>query len=126
MANQLASINHVVQLMLENRSFDQMLGFLYANNGNRSPSGQPFDGLTGNESNPDRAGRSVPVFKIDDDHPHPYFMPGADLGRDRCETKRQIVDGDTAKFGFEPTGKTVPPNQTGSREVDIEIAQHAA
>ena len=44
MANQLTSIKHVVQLRLENRSFDQMLGFLYAGNGNMSPTGQPFDG----------------------------------------------------------------------------------
>ena len=27
MANQLTAIKHIVQLMLENRSFDQMLGF---------------------------------------------------------------------------------------------------
>ena len=45
-----AAVQHVVQLMLENRSFDHMLGFLYP--GNVSPSGQPFDGLTGSESNP--------------------------------------------------------------------------
>jgi phospholipase C len=38
----LASVDHVVVLMLENRSFDHMLGFLYP--GNVSPSGQPFDG----------------------------------------------------------------------------------
>jgi phospholipase C len=90
MANQLASIKHVVQLMLENRSFDQMLGFLYADNGNQSPNGQPFDGLTGNESNPDRAGRSVPVFKIDGNHPHPYFMPGADPGEGFQNTNIQL------------------------------------
>ena len=35
-ANQLNSIEHVVVLMLENRSFDHMLGFLYADAGNRS------------------------------------------------------------------------------------------
>ena len=45
----LASVNHVVVLMLENRSFDHMLGYLYP--GNVSPSGQPFDGLAGTESN---------------------------------------------------------------------------
>ncbi len=28
----LASVNHVVVLMLENRSFDHMLGFLYPGN----------------------------------------------------------------------------------------------
>ena len=59
MANQLPSVKHIVQLMLENRSFDQMLGFLY-HPANQSPSGQPFDGLTGKESNPDGTGR-VPI-----------------------------------------------------------------
>jgi phospholipase C len=43
MANQLPAIKHIVQLMLENRSFDQMLGFLYAANGNKSPTNQPFE-----------------------------------------------------------------------------------
>ncbi len=37
-------IKHVVVLMLENRSFDCMLGMLY-------PSGEAFDGLTGTEQN---------------------------------------------------------------------------
>jgi len=57
MANQLGSVKYIVQIMFENRSFDQMLGFLYAENNNRSPTGQAFDGLTGNEVNADRAGR---------------------------------------------------------------------
>src|SRR5437588_760551 len=48
--NQLSKIQHVVVLMLENRSFDHMLGFLYADQGNKSPAGQPFEGLTGKES----------------------------------------------------------------------------
>jgi len=52
-------ITHVVQLMLENRSLDQMLGFFYADNGNRSPLGQPFDGLTGEESDPQQAWLTV-------------------------------------------------------------------
>jgi phospholipase C len=38
--NQLPSVNHIVQLMLENRSFDHMLGFLYADKGNVSSAGQ--------------------------------------------------------------------------------------
>jgi phospholipase C len=29
-ANQLGSVEHIVVLVLENRSFDHMLGFLYA------------------------------------------------------------------------------------------------
>jgi phospholipase C len=39
MANQLNAIEHIVVLALENRSFDQMLGFLYTGAGNKSPSG---------------------------------------------------------------------------------------
>ena len=36
--------DHIIVLMLENRSFDSMLGMLY-------PSGDGFDGLTGTEQN---------------------------------------------------------------------------
>ena len=50
--------------MLENRSFDHMLGFLYSDSGNKAPSGSAFDGLTGTESNPDSTGKAVPVYKI--------------------------------------------------------------
>ncbi|MBW4023040.1 MAG: hypothetical protein HIU92_07835 [Proteobacteria bacterium] len=39
------AIEHVVVLMLENRSFDTMLGWLY-------PGREDFDGLTGQEANP--------------------------------------------------------------------------
>jgi phospholipase C len=37
-------VDHVVVLMLENRSFDHMLGFLYADSGNVSPTGEAFTG----------------------------------------------------------------------------------
>ncbi|MGE5113224.1 MAG: hypothetical protein ACM3JB_20360 [Acidobacteriaceae bacterium] len=42
MPNQLSAIKHIVQLMLEHRSFDQMLDFLYAGTSNVAPNGQPF------------------------------------------------------------------------------------
>ncbi|MGA2355896.1 MAG: alkaline phosphatase family protein [Terriglobales bacterium] len=42
----LSKINHIVVVMLENRSFDHMLGFLYQSSKNVSPLGQPFEGLT--------------------------------------------------------------------------------
>jgi hypothetical protein len=51
-ASQLSAVQHIVVLMLAGRSFDHMLGFLYSYSGNVSPSGQPFDGLTGSEANP--------------------------------------------------------------------------
>src|ERR1017187_6118001 len=71
----LASVNSVVVLMLENRSFDHMLGFLYP--GNVSPSGQPFDGLTGTESDPGSFCQPATVFSIEPTTPSAYFMPGA-------------------------------------------------
>jgi phospholipase C len=52
-SSSLSSIQHIVVLMLENRSFDHMLGFLYTGSGNVSPAGQPYDGLT--ETLPNRA-----------------------------------------------------------------------
>src|SRR5205823_2510928 len=42
--------------MLKDRSFDHMLGFLYTDEGNVSPAGDPYEGLTGTESNPDASG----------------------------------------------------------------------
>ena len=105
MANQLSQIKHVVQLMLENRSFDQMLGFLYEGSGNKSPSGMPFEGLTGNESCPDDNGRDVKVFKINNSLPHPYFMPGADPGEGFHPTNYQLFSTDLPKPGQVPDMK---------------------
>jgi hypothetical protein len=50
--SQLGGISHIVVLMLETRSFDHRLGYLYSDGGNKSPAGQPIEGLTGPESNP--------------------------------------------------------------------------
>jgi phospholipase C len=91
--NGLASVNSVVVLMLENRSFDHMLGYLYP--GNVSPSGQPFDGLAGTESNPGSNGQPVTVFGIEPTTPSAYFMPGADPGEGYMATNSQLY-GSTA------------------------------
>jgi phospholipase C len=79
-SNGLASIEHVVVLMLENRSFDHMLGFLYTSDGNVSPAGQQYEGLTGKETNPGANGNPVTVSQITPSTPSAYFMPGADPG----------------------------------------------
>ena len=96
MANQLASIEHVVVLMLENRSFDHMLGFLYTDAGNKSPTGQPFEGLTGIETNPDANGNPVSVFKIQASDQNAYFYPGADPGEGYLATNDQLFGSTTA------------------------------
>jgi phospholipase C len=99
----LPDIDHIVVLMLENRSFDHMLGFLYTDQGNTSPTGQPFDGLTGQESNTDKAGTKVPVFRIAATDPNAYFMPGADPGEGYAATNNQLFGSITAP---------APPNAT--------------
>lgn len=97
-ANQLGSIEHVVVLVLENRSFDHMLGFLYADTGNVSPlTKQPFEGLTGKESNPDTTGTAVPVTAVTAQTPNLYFTPGADPGEGYVATNDQLF------------GKSKPP-----------------
>jgi phospholipase C len=58
MASSLDKIDHIVVLMLENRSFDHLLGYL------RLEEGQPVDGLTGAETNPDLDGAPVPVSPL--------------------------------------------------------------
>jgi phospholipase C len=88
--NQLSAIQHIVHLMLENRSFDNLLGFLYADSGNVSPAGTAFEGLTGNESNPDASGKPVSVFKINGTDPGAYFMPGACPGEGYANTNSQL------------------------------------
>jgi phospholipase C len=55
--NRLKQIKHIVVLMMENRSFDHMLGYL-------KRSGMPeVNGLEGTETNPDPAGNEQPVFE---------------------------------------------------------------
>jgi phospholipase C len=102
---QLTQINHVVVLMLENRSFDHMLGFLYADSANKAPSGSAFDGLTGTESNPDSTGKAVPVYKIEATATNAYFMPGADPGEGYTATNSQL---------FNKTTAPVPPTATNN------------
>jgi phospholipase C len=86
--NGLASVNSVVVLMLENRSFDHMLGYLYP--GNVTSAGQPFDGLAGTESNPGSNGQPVTVFQIEPTTPNAYYMPGADPGEGYMATNDQL------------------------------------
>jgi phospholipase C len=71
------SVNHIVVLMMENRSFDHMLGAL-------KETYPKINGLTGNESNPDTTGAMVKVQKgakfqgqLGNDPDHHF--PGVDL-----------------------------------------------
>jgi phospholipase C len=105
--NGLSSVEHVVVLMLENRSFDHMLGYLYTSSGNISPTGQPYAGLTGSESNPDSSGQPITVFPIQPSTPNAYYMPGADPGEGYMATNSELFGSTTA-----PASST-PPAMTG-------------
>jgi phospholipase C len=90
-------------LMLENRSFDHMLGLLYSDAGNVSPSGQPFDGLSGDESNPATNGSPVAIRPINGSGSVDYSMPGADPGEGFAATNLQLYASNTPSEGATPT-----------------------
>jgi phospholipase C len=85
----LNDIDHIVVLMLENRSFDNMLGRLYGN----VPQSQ-FNGLTGNETNPDPTGTPVPVGNNSPDVSKPTMTtPDPDPGELWLDINTQIYGG---------------------------------
>jgi phospholipase C len=98
----LDSLKHIVVLMMENRSFDHMLGGLSLVMENGKKKYPLINGLTGNESNPDTAGNTIKVQpnakfqgQLDPDPDHHF--PGVDL---------QI-------FGGAPQGPGRVPNMQG-------------
>jgi phospholipase C len=81
----LDKLKHIVVLMMENRSFDHMLGGL-------KKTVPKINGLTGTESNPDTQGETVRVqpdatYQGQLDHDPDHHFPGVDL---------QIFGGDTS------------------------------
>jgi phospholipase C len=114
----LESVEHVVVLMLENRSFDHMLGFLYADTPtpNVSPLGHPFDGLTGTEANKDAGGTDVPVFRITAGQENAYWYPLCLPGEGYVKTNQQL-------FGITPPPE--PPVATNQGFVTSFIAELA-
>ena len=80
----LDSLKHIVVLMMENRSFDHMLGGLSLVLENGKKKYPKINGLTGEESNPDTQGATVKVQpnarfqgQLDPDPDHHF--PGVDL-----------------------------------------------
>jgi phospholipase C len=71
--------------MLENRSFDHMLGFLY-------PKSADFDGLDGTESNADESGNQVTVFPITADMQNAYYYPLANPAEGYASTNHQLFN----------------------------------
>ena len=94
-------IKHVIVLMLENRSFDSMLGRLHA-------PGPDFAGLTGTESNPYRRSDGIvalPVWCSTAMDSITATAPDPDPGEHFVDMNEQL-------FGSAPRG-TDPPSMTG-------------
>jgi phospholipase C len=78
----LKELKHIVVLMMENRSFDHMLGYLQAED-------PRIDGVDGTQSNPDSAGKEIPVSPDADYQSQLQPDPGHDF-----ESVRLQIHGD--------------------------------
>lgn len=120
----LDSFEHVVVLMLENRSFDNLLGYLYPAD---EPPGRRFDGLAGKDwTNPIPGNAPPPEHPTDGDTKHEirakerftdYHSPYPDPGETYPHVNTQLWDtcapGDH-NLPVPPTsGAIVPPTMRG-------------
>lgn len=122
-----STIKHVVVLMLENRSFDNLLGWLYASEPpyDRAPDGQLFEGLTRDLWNPldnlDPDGipftEKVPVEKNGEpkrrhgkEIPNPvdFTLPNPDPGEGFGDTNHQLFQRYDVPLQYPP-----PPTNMG-------------
>jgi phospholipase C len=90
----LDKIDHIVVLMLENRSFDCMFGALY-------PKSATFDGLAGTESNPDPTGGSIQVWSNSGTDVATMRIPDPDPGELWTDINTQL-------FGTPNVGSPAP------------------
>jgi phospholipase C len=85
----LNKINHVVVLMLENRSFDNLLGQLY-------PASATFNGLTGTETNPDPQGGAIQAWNQPGGTDSATMtIPDPDPGEEWTDINQQICGSQT-------------------------------
>ena len=83
--------DHLVVLMGENRSFDNLLGWLYTPDD--LSAGQQFDGLAfGDYANSDADGRSVPVHVYEGSTDHVMGRPNPDPGEEYPHVNTQLFD----------------------------------
>ncbi len=92
----LESIDHVVYVMLENRSFDHLLGFLY-------PKSADFEGLDGTESNVDAQGNEAKVFKVTPGMQNACYYPLANPSEGFPATNEQLFGSAAPPVGAKAT-----------------------
>jgi phospholipase C len=94
---QLGNVDHIVVLMLENRSFDCILGKLYKKSEN-------FEGLSGNEQNPDAQGVAIPIWNSPGTDEVTMRIPDPDPGELWMDINAQLFGTSTV-----PNPIPVPP-----------------
>ena len=92
-------IKHIVVLMLENRSFDSMLGQL-------KPKSAEFDGLSGDEVNPLQGSGSIPVWNSAGTDTDSMSIPTPDPGELWTDINMQL-------FGLDGRPGSLPPAMNG-------------
>lgn len=95
----LSNIEHIVVLMLENRSFDSMLGKLY-------PTDKSFNGITGNETNPLYGQHDIPVWSSTLNDADSMSIPTPDPGELWVDINMQL-------FGLKGKPGNQPPTMDG-------------
>lgn len=121
----LDTFDHVVVLMLENRSFDNLLGYMYPNGvPANAPLGQTFEGVTGkNLSNPVPADvknppppgvTAIPVSPVAaGNYYQPYPDPGETYDHINTQLFNVIAGGDQPPYNL-PSERPLPtPNMQG-------------
>lgn len=95
----LRNIEHIVVLMLENRSFDSMLGKLY-------PMDKSFNGITGNETNPLYGQHDIPIWNNTLNDSSSMSIPTPDPGELWVDINMQL-------FGLNGKPGNQPPTMNG-------------
>lgn len=114
------TFDHVVVLMLENRSFDNLLGYMYPNGVPAdAPLGKTFEGVTGkNLSNPVPAfpggPRVMPRLGLTPVDAGNYFQPYPDPGEPYPNVNRQLFNSPQVDQYNVPIHRPLPtPNMEG-------------
>ena len=93
----LAGIDHIVVLMMENRSFDHYFG------ARKFVEGKVVDGLNGDESNPNSKNEAVTVWEMNEFQPHdpPHEWEACHFAFNLGENNGFVLENEKSNPGFE-------------------------
>jgi phospholipase C len=109
----LQKIDHIVVLMLENRSFDSLLGTLY-------PKSDSFEGLNGTEQNPDANGTPVVVWNNPGTDETTMRIPNPDPGELWTDINMQLFGNSAPAPGQRPTMAGFVQNYLAQRQLNLQ------